>query len=220
MCCGRFRTMGRPMYRDDIFFGNSLMLLPQYKESIATQKSQTAKAKQLGTQLSVKGIAKTRSTGYHMSVTRVTTMREIAKAERGKQCTCPLSVLRTLSTMLDLRLLKSPAFQILSWYGIFIVSGYLIPYLYIKERAREAGIESHLATWLLSTIGAANTAGRIVSGMLPSLTKLKVIEYSVIWITIAGVTTILSGLSARIEYQFAYASIYGFAGCKSQFSLP
>lgn len=110
--------------------------------------------------------------------------------------------------------MKSPAFQMFAWNGMFIVFGYMVPYLYIKDRAIDGNIPEDKAFWLLSAIGAANTVGRIISGILPSLTNIKVIEYSYFCISVAGLMTILSGLSMRVEYQFAYACIYGIAGCE------
>lgn len=101
---------------------------------------------------------------------------------------------------------------------MFIAFGLMVPYLYITDRALASGADPKLAYWLLSSIGAANTVGRIVSGILPSVTSIKVIEYSYVCISIAGIMTIISGFYMRMEFQFIYACMYGMAGCK--FNTP
>lgn len=88
------------MYRDDIFFSGSLAKLPQYR-------SQT-------------------SLGYHMSVTHMPTHQDIEEEEGSvstKCKVCPEAVRRTLSTMLDVSLLKNYSFILLAFSGFFTMMG-------------------------------------------------------------------------------------------------
>jgi hypothetical protein len=96
---GSRHDVSRPMYRDDIFFSGSLAKLPQYR-------SQT-------------------SLGYHMSVTHMPTRHDIEEEEEPEsKCNmCPEAVRRTLSTMLDVSLLKNLSFILLAFSGFFTMMG-------------------------------------------------------------------------------------------------
>nr|CAD7588946.1 unnamed protein product [Timema genevievae] len=78
----------KPFYRDDIFFGASLTRLPQY-----TSQS---------------------SISYHMSVTRLPTKQDIKEQAGENNRICTEALTRTLGTMLDFSLFKSPTFLILA----------------------------------------------------------------------------------------------------------
>nr|CAD7454484.1 unnamed protein product [Timema tahoe] len=95
----------KPFYRDDIFFGASLTRLPQY-----TSQS---------------------SISYHMSVTRLPTKQDIKEqaGENSRMCTEALT--RTLGTMLDFSLFKSPTFLILAVSGFITMMGFYVPFMYL-----------------------------------------------------------------------------------------
>ncbi|XP_044738710.1 monocarboxylate transporter 14-like [Chrysoperla carnea] len=178
----------RPFYRDDIFFGASLQRLPQY----------TSQA----------------SLGYHLSVTRVPTTKieEEGKmtATKSWRC-CPESLHRILTTMLDLSLLKSPSFALLAFSGFFTMMGFYVPFMYLTQRASLNGMEYGSAMWLVSVIGIANTVGRVVCGVVTSFPGCNALVINNIAITIAGISTLFSGLSNSDEYQFFYATIFGLS---------
>ncbi|KAB0802053.1 hypothetical protein PPYR_04239 [Photinus pyralis] len=175
----------RPLYRDDIFFGASLTRLPQY-----TSQSSLA---------------------YNLSVTRPPTKHEIEE-EAEEECRfCPESIRRPLATMLDISLLKSISFLILATSGLLTMLGFFVPFVYSKHRAVINGMDEHKAIWLISTLGIANTIGRVVSGMISSFPKVNVLLVNNVAISIGGIATILSGLSQSTEYQYAYAIIFGLS---------
>ena len=59
------------------------------------------------------------SIAYHMSVTHLPTKQDIEEeAEQSKCNIFPEAVRRTLATMLDVSLLKSPSFMLLAFSGI------------------------------------------------------------------------------------------------------
>lgn len=177
--------INRPMYRDDIFFNASLTRLPQY-----TSQSSLA---------------------YKLSVTRPPTQHEIEE-EVNKECRfCPESIRRPLATMLDISLLKSVSFLVLAISGLLTMLGFFVPFVYLKDRAVLGGIDRSKAVWLISTIGIANTIGRVLSGMFSSLPKVNVILVNNIALTIGGISTILSGVSMSEEYQFTYAVVFGLS---------
>ncbi|KAL0106927.1 hypothetical protein PUN28_015444 [Cardiocondyla obscurior] len=176
----------RPFYRDDIFYGGSLNRLSHYR----SQQS---------------------SVGYHMSVTRLPTAKDVAEEESGSFYLCPESVRRILTTMLDLSLLKSPSFLILAVSGGLTMMGFYTPFLYVADRAMKANIDASSAMFLVSVIGIGNTIGRIVCGLASSLPGVNALVVNNTFISVGGLVTILSGLSLTEGYQFFYAASFGLS---------
>lgn len=175
----------RPMYRDDIFFTGSLVRIPQYQ-------SQT-------------------SLGYHMSVTRLPTQHDVEETEDQTCRICPEAVRRTLATMLDMTLLKSPSFMLLAVSGFFTMMGFFVPFMYITQRAVSGGMDSQVALFIVSAIGISNTIARIVCGFLSSFKSVNALHINNVAITMGGIATMLSGLYITEAFQFTYAGIFGIA---------
>lgn len=175
----------RPMYRDDIFFSGSLQRVPQY-----TSQSSIA---------------------YHMSVTRLPTQHDVQEETESSCKICPEAVRRTLATMLDVSLFKSPTFMLLAFSGFFTMMGFFVPFLYISRRAQEAGMETGAADMIVSAIGITNTVARIVCGFLSSFESVSALHLNNVAITIGGIATIFSGAILEPWYQYTYAFIFGIA---------
>ncbi|KAH8404142.1 hypothetical protein KR215_010316 [Drosophila sulfurigaster] len=173
----------RPMYRDDIFFTGSLTRIPQYQ-------SQTSLA-------------------YHMSVTRLPTKQDMLE-DRQKGCRiCPEAVRRTLSTMLDTTLLKSPSFMCLAVSGFLTMMGFFVPFSFLPDRAIENGMSASSAVSLISGIGAINTIARIVCGSLSSFPSVKPLWLNNVALTAGGLATIFSGVVVNATTQWAFAFFFG-----------
>lgn len=124
---------------------------------------------------------------------------------------CPEAVRRTLATMLDMSLLKSPSFMLLAISGFLCMMGFFVPFMYLKSRAAENGWDKNDGAFLISAIGISNTVARILCGFLSSLESVDANLLSNIAITLGGVTTILSGFAITPFVQFSYALIFGLA---------
>lgn len=136
--------------------------------------------------------------------------------EEDESCKmCPEAVRRTLATMLDMSLLKSPSFMLLAISGFLCMMGFFVPFLYLAKRAEQGGMDAKTATFLVSAIGISNTVARILCGFLSSLENVDANLLSNIAITLGGVSTILSGLSVTPTAQFSYSLIFGLAIGKS-----
>ncbi|XP_063362475.1 uncharacterized protein LOC134651333 isoform X1 [Cydia amplana] len=178
--------IARPLYRDDIFFSGSLVRLPQY-----TSRN---------------------SLGYHMAVTHVPTKEDTQEEESGKCRLCPEAVKRTLATMLDVSLFRSPTFVILAVSGFFTMLGFFVPYMYVKQRAMDkGGIDATTSTLLVSTIGVANIVGRMACGVVSSMPKVSPLWLNNIALTAGGIATMFSGYCFHAGYQFAYCALFGLA---------
>ncbi|KAL1491788.1 hypothetical protein ABEB36_012332 [Hypothenemus hampei] len=176
--------MNRPLYRDDIFFGQSLTRLPQYTSQ--------------------------RSFDYNLAVTRLPPKQDILE-EKTRSCKLyPEAVRRVLTTMLDFSLLKSPSFLILAIGGFFTMMGFYVPFMYLVERAT-GHMPEQTAVLLISTVGIANTMGRVLCGVLSSFPSVNALFVTNTALTIGGLITILSGISLTQEYQFFYSVVFGLA---------
>ncbi|XP_055388096.1 uncharacterized protein LOC129616474 [Condylostylus longicornis] len=172
----------RPMYRDDVFFTGSLVRIPQYT-------SQTSLA-------------------YHMSVTRLPTTKDLREREEPGCKIFPEAFMRTLSTMLDVELLKSPSFMLLCTSGFLTMMGFFIPFIFIERRAIKNGMDENTANFIISVIGITNTVSRIVCGMMSSF-KISALHLNNVAITAGGVATCLSCYSITSGVQFSYAVMFG-----------
>ncbi|PSN31947.1 hypothetical protein C0J52_21417 [Blattella germanica] len=151
------------------------------------------------------------SVGYHMSVTRLPTKKDVEE-ELSKECkVCPEAVTRTLNTMLDMSLLRSPTFLLLSLSGFITMMGFYVPFMYLKHRAELSGMDGSLSVWLIPTIGITNTVGRVGCGVVSSMPGIDALLINNIALTIGGLITIFSGISSSFGYQIFYSSIFGLA---------
>ncbi|XP_017018901.1 monocarboxylate transporter 14 [Drosophila kikkawai] len=180
---GQSQSSSRPMYRDDIFFTGSLTRIPQYQ-------SQTSLA-------------------YHMSVTRLPTKQDMLE-DRQKGCRiCPEAVRRTLSTMLDTELLKSPAFMCLAFSGFLTMMGFFVPFSFLVERAVAGGMDKESALGVLGGIGLVNTVARIVCGSISSFPSVKPLWLNNFALTAGGIATIFSGVVINSASQWTFALFFG-----------
>jgi MFS transporter, MCT family, solute carrier family 16 (monocarboxylic acid transporters), member 14 len=184
---GSKHDVSRPMYRDDIFFSGSLAKLPQYR-------SQS-------------------SLGYHLSVTHMPTRQDIEEEEdQTSKCKiCPEAVRRTLSTMLDVSLLKDYSFILLIFSGFFTMMGFFVPFIYISDRALKAGIDKSTAAFFVSSIGISNTIARILFGWISSFEGVNALHLNNIFITLGGLATMFSGMFMDVASQYVYTAIFGLA---------
>lgn len=81
--------------------------------------------------------------------------------------------------------------------------------IFFQGRAKEAGL--HIGKWLISTIGISNTIGRITCGIIASLPRVNALLINNVAMCVAGLATMISGLSLTVAYQFVYAAVFGFS---------
>lgn len=101
--------------------------------------------------------------------------------------------------------------MLLALSGFLTMMGFFVPFLYMKERATNNGMEDGLAAFTISAIGISNTVARIVCGLLSSFKGVNALYLNNIAITVGGLATIFSGYAYSATYQFTYAAIFGVA---------
>lgn len=144
-----------------------------------------------------------------MSVTRVMTQRDFNEEYIPCVC-CPHSVRRTLATMFDFSIIRTPSFVLLVISGFMSTLGIYIPYLYVVDAARlEGDMHPHTAVLLMTVLGIANATGRLACGLLSFFPKIKPLEFSMVALLFAGIATCCSTISYAVPWQFSYVIIYG-----------
>ncbi|KAF5282014.1 hypothetical protein FQA39_LY00538 [Lamprigera yunnana] len=176
------QPLARPMYRDDIFYSASLSFTPEYQKYISMSKCAVA-----------------------------STANSVELVEENSYVLCSEAIKRTLATMLDFSLLKSPSFVLLVINSAFISMGYYTPYLFIRDRCVQHGTANNVSFWLISCISVTNTIGRIICGIVTSFYGISAISITYAGLFVGGLTTALSGLWLNTWAQFSYAAIYGFS---------
>lgn len=175
----------RPLYRDDAFYDGKIKNLPQYRKSMEET-----------------GV-KSPGLEYQMEVSRAATIQDLDD-RRGL---CTDAVKRVLATMFNWELLKRNSFKILCLAGVCNYLGVLTPLTYLQNRNLEAGISPHHCRCFISVVGCFNALGRILWCLLS--TKISPSYLYSGGLLIAGLLTIISGLSYSLAYQYGFCVLFG-----------
>lgn len=68
--------------------------------------------------------------------------------------------------MLSFGLLKDPIFMLFAISNLATSLGFYVPYFCLADRTKVLGMPTEEASYLLATIGVANTLGRIILGFI------------------------------------------------------
>lgn len=136
-----FRKNG-PLHRRDIFYQGSLMNIPQYRSRSDLKATEETDL-----------MERPHSSYSHRNESNL--------------CRCISDDTKdTVMEMLDFSLLKDPIFILFTLSNFCTSIGFNVPYVFLVSRAELLGITTKNASYLLSTIGIANTVGRIVLGYI------------------------------------------------------
>lgn len=85
-----------------------------------------------------------------------------------------------------------------------------MPYVYIAAQAEALQISKVDASYLIATIGAANTVGRIILGYIADKPWVNRLHIYNMCLTICGIATALSALAVNFWGLAVYAAVFGF----------
>ncbi|CAG4975300.1 unnamed protein product [Parnassius apollo] len=182
----------RPMSRKDIFYSGSVLNLPQYQSQKSLQ-------------------------GYRNSVLSLPQSRQAGDLDRQEQydlCPCltlPESFKSVLSSMLDVSLLRDPAFMLIGLSSFFGMAGLYVPFVYIVDAACLNGVDPSQASFLLSIIGITNTFGRIACGAVADLPRVDALLLNNICLVIATVSVAVTPFCYSYAAYIAVAVAFGIA---------
>ncbi|ELT88752.1 hypothetical protein CAPTEDRAFT_188870 [Capitella teleta] len=121
---------------------------------------------------------------------------------------------RKKTKLCDASLLTDIRYLLLGASSLLVMSGYMIPFMYIVEVAMERHVAKFEATFLISIIGIANCIGRIGAGFL---VNLEIIDDFVLYIgacIIGGAATMACTHLPSYGTLAAFCVIYGcFIAC-------
>ncbi|XP_059049944.1 monocarboxylate transporter 3 isoform X3 [Achroia grisella] len=184
--------MVRPMSRKDIFYSGSVLNLPQYQSQKSLQ-------------------------GYRNSVLSLPQSRQTGDLERQEQydlCPClslPASFKSALSSMLDMTLLRDPAFMLIGVSNIFGMAGLYVPFVYIVDAAKLNGVDPSQASFLLSIIGITNTIGRIACGWVADFPWMDSLLLNNLCLVIATISVAAIPFCTSYGCYIAVAIAFGLA---------
>jgi len=118
--------------------------------------------------------------------------------EETKCCgciTCSKETRDTFAEMMNFSLLKDVIFVIFSVSNFCTSIGFNVPYLYVAAYAETLNISKTEASYLIATIGVANTVGRIILGYIsdkPWVNRLLVYN---VCLTACGICELQIGIS-------------------------
>ena len=144
--------------------------------------------------------------------------KDLKKTSQNNQTSAKKSIKETLKNIIDFSLFVDPVFMFFAASNFLTSLGFNAPYIYIVDQAINTfGIEAESADMLLSSIGIANTIGRLVIGYMGGLKKVnRVYLYSTV-LTVCGIATIIEPLAFYLpgkNLQFIglliYSSFFGF----------
>lgn len=118
--------------------------------------------------------------------------------------------------MLSFSLLRDPVFILFTVSNFLTSIGFNIPYVYIVSQAEALNISSKNASYLIATIGAANTVGRIILGYIsdkPWVNRLHVYNAC---LTICGIATVISAFCFEMYGLAIYCTVFGFTVKKTK----
>lgn len=125
----------------------------------------------------------------------------------------PVSVLRRISSYLELSLLSERPYVTYT-LGITLLNvGYFVPYFHLVAHSRHAGFSEYQSAFVMSAAGASDILGRIVSGWFSDLGHFRLIHLLSAWTTLAGVFIMLlplSSLSGSYSALMVISLLYGF----------
>jgi len=173
------------MNRKDIFYGGSLLNIPEYKRD---------------------------PQGYRRSMRQLDEgWSDPAPHPDNKICCLPVSSkqARAFNQMLDFSLLKDPIFIMYSVSNFLTSIGFNVPYVYIVDRANLWGFDPEDAAYLLSVIGIANTVGRIILGWLSDRTWVNRLYMYNCCLVLCGLTMGLSVFCNTYTTQAIYCAVFG-----------
>ncbi|XP_061091651.1 monocarboxylate transporter 13 isoform X1 [Conger conger] len=114
--------------------------------------------------------------------------QKIDKEKKKASCS---SFLKRLFIYLELSLLGEKAFLT---YGLAVTlfnSGYFVPYVHLVAHSRHVGFSEYQAAFIISATGVTDLVGRVVSGWLSDLRRLRLLHVLCLWTGLTGVFMVL-----------------------------
>ncbi|PAA72586.1 hypothetical protein BOX15_Mlig016358g1 [Macrostomum lignano] len=158
----------------------------------------------------------TRPVHFIRSITSIATLRD---EETGETATAVKAdaegrslremIREELAGLMNLSLLRDISFVMFLISNLLGSIGFNAPFLFVPDRAQQAGISKTLSSLLVSVIGISNMVGRVTFGFLSDrkwVNKLMLYNSA---LTIAGTVLVFSFLSDAYWFMATYCALFG-----------
>nr|XP_056719598.1 monocarboxylate transporter 13-like [Euleptes europaea] len=115
-----------------------------------------------------------------------------------------------LASLFGLSLLHHRAFMTFCGSGVLITAGYFMPFVHLVPYARETGFDEYQAAFLLSAVGIADIAGRLIAGWLADCAPLRLVYHLTLWTLLTGIVLLMMPLGHTYTLMVALSIGYGF----------
>ena len=174
-----------PMARKDIFYPASLENIPKFTKD---------------------------PDGYKRSIMSIPNVGEIEEAEKGgciEKIGCSKEIRHTLLEMMDFTLLLDIVFILFAISNLLTSIGFVVPYIFLPDCGMDRGLLTTESAYLVSTVGIANTVGRIVFGYLADFAWVnRLVLYNTV-LVLCGLVSIGSFLCDTFLLLVSYAALFG-----------
>ncbi|KAK2179743.1 hypothetical protein NP493_474g02003 [Ridgeia piscesae] len=117
----------------------------------------------------------------------------------------------TLQKMLDLSLLKDPAFCLYNVACFLCMSGFYVPYTYLPAYAITGGMSRTKAAYLLSIIGVFSTLARVITGWVSDRPWADCFMITNAALMVGGISTMLCPFCTTFTLRALYSVVYGMS---------
>ncbi|XP_052104409.1 monocarboxylate transporter 4-like isoform X2 [Mytilus californianus] len=131
---------------------------------------------------------------------------------------------KQLSDMMDIDLLKTPAFAFCIITNTLSSMGFYVPFAFLPNSAAHYGIEETNIPWLISMIGCSSSLGRpFIGWMAVTFYRHKIVLYSFI-LTVCGISILMMQIWREFYFLAIACAIFGVTSggtvCLSTSILP
>ncbi|XP_041926375.1 monocarboxylate transporter 13 isoform X1 [Alosa sapidissima] len=113
----------------------------------------------------------------------ITATKAVDKTLKGSSCSM---LLTRISVYFELPLLLQRPFLTYSLAITFFNAGYFVPYVHLVAHSRHAGFSEYQAAFVISATGVTDIVGRVLSGWLSDLGRLRLIHMLSLWTLLLG----------------------------------
>ncbi|CAG2225247.1 unnamed protein product [Mytilus edulis] len=154
----------------------------------------------------------------HVQITAVTFSQK--RPEQGQV----LSLRKQISEMMDIDLLKTPAFTCSIISNILSSMGFYVPFAFLPNSAAHYGIDGISIPWLISIIGCSSSFGRPFFGwMAVTFYRQKIVLYSFM-LTVCGLSILMMQIWRKFYLLAIACALFGMTSggtvCLSTSILP
>ncbi|KRZ91324.1 Monocarboxylate transporter 12 [Trichinella sp. T8] len=195
------KEFNRPFSRQDILYQGSILRLPLYQQS--QENLELYRSGIISVPRLLDAVETTDGYPVYVEHVRFKFMKLL-----------PQQIRTVLGDMFDFSLLRNPVMLILAASNFFALVGFYVPFVYTASYAEYHGIDKTRASYILSSIGFTNVAGRVIVGWMSDRSWApKALTICNVSLIICGLLTVLYPFMTSFSLMLIYALLFGLIIC-------